>query len=181
MMEGCRTDHCPVHFKGAMAQFLQIRDFGFEVCKFDREKTIPHLVVEGVLETVHARMVAVDLQMGRALVKRAEVRKAEHVIPVDVGDEKVNVEGFALGQQLVTERPYPGSGINDDNAPALQGDLETRSVSAIKNGVSARNSNGATGAPKLDSHSAFPGTTRFRLLWSRQPAENVFKFKVIAV
>jgi hypothetical protein len=115
------------------------------------------------------------------LVKRAEVRKSKDMIPVDVGDEEVNVQGFTLGCQLIAERPDPCSGINDDHASAHQGDLKACGVSPVEDGVSAGNSNGAACAPKLDSHKLFPGTTSFRLLWYGQPAENVFKFAMIAV
>jgi len=78
---------------------------------------------------------------------------------VDMRDEKMNVQAFIIGQELVPERPDPGPGINDDNASDFQGDLYTGGVAAIKDGVFAGNSNGAACTPKLDSHNGLPGTT----------------------
>jgi hypothetical protein len=119
--------------------------------------------------------------MGRSLVKGTKVRKAQHVIPVDMGDEKMNIQGLTFCRELVPEGPDPCSRINDNNPSTLQRDLKTSGVAAIKDGFSSGNSNGTARAPKLDSHKPFPGKTGFRLLRSRQPAENVFKFEVIAV
>ena len=81
------------------------------------------------------------------------------MIPVDMSDEKMNIESFTLGRQIVAKRPDPCPGINDDDASALQGDLKACGVSAVKDGVFSRNRNRAAGAPKLDSHKPFPGTT----------------------
>jgi hypothetical protein len=159
MMEGCSTDCRALYLKVPVAQFIQISDFSFEVREFDREKPIPHFVIKGVLETVHAGRIAVDLQVSRRLVKGTEVRKAENVIPVDMGDEKMNIESFTLGRQLVAQRPDPCPGINDNDVSALKGDLKACGVSAVKDGVFSRNRNRAAGAPKLDSHKPFPGTT----------------------
>ena len=152
VVEWNRIDSCAVDFKGPLLQDFQVADSRFEVRKLDRKKPVPHFVVKRVSQAVYAGGIPVDMNTARGPVQRRKIGKTQHVIPVNVADQQVNVDALPFGSEFFSEGPDPGSRVNHHNPAAFERDLQAGGVSAVANRLLAGNCDGASGAPELYLH-----------------------------
>jgi hypothetical protein len=80
-----------------------------------------------------------------------EKSQALQVIEMEVGQEDVHL-GDAFFFQLDPERPDPGAGVEDEDRPVGQPDLDARRVPPVVQRVTARCGQGSPAAPDPDVH-----------------------------
>lgn len=88
-----------------------------------------------------------DLRVGHP--ERREEPQALEVIEVKVGEEEMD-SPRCLGDELEAERADAGSGVEDEDYPVAEANLQAGCVSSVAQGPGTRRREGSAAAPDPD-------------------------------
>jgi hypothetical protein len=156
------VNHRTIDFQRALVNPFKVLDLGLQVVERDGEKTVAHLVIEGIPQSLHAGGESVNPYAASPVVDWGEEGKTENVIPVDMGHEEVNIQILCFGCEFLSKRPDAGPCVNDHDPAAFKGKFKARRISTIHRRMLSWYCDRSSRTPKSYSHDALPlsGTVR---------------------
>ena len=127
-----------VDLEGTPAEAIEVTDLGLKIVKPNREKPVPHLIIKGEPQALHTGVKTVDQDPARRFVNRGKKREAEDMIPMNMCDQKVNINWSLRSSQLLAQSPDTATRINDHFAATLEIDFQTRGIPSIQGRIFPR-------------------------------------------
>jgi hypothetical protein len=131
---------------------IHVSNVGLEVIQTQGKETHTEISLKGTLQIFGSLCKAIEKDTGLAKLDWLKERKSLNVVPVGVGDEKVNFNGLFTGEQLLPKGPNARARVDDDSNSVLEINFQTGRIAPVPEGVRSRHCNGSPDSPKRNFH-----------------------------